>query len=276
MARQFLTVAEELLEHAECIADFFETHGYTVKIEHREIGYPYTPTLWCRRAPTKIIVELYAAAPLDRLTAWAAYARSCSRDTRVALTLPEGPQRRLEDETKLRDLGIGLYLSNGARAFEAIPPLDMALNVELPQLETLDPKMRRVLGTVYEQFSRSQWREGFEDACQVVEVLGRKYLNDGLISGRITLVTEAGRPRRLTPAQVDKLTLGRLGEAFSQIQNQNYSDAAIGKVLTRINKDRVGVAHHKSKPATEARLRKNVGQHMWSVITALKELLQVS
>lgn len=273
MARHFLTVAEELLEHAECVADFFEARGYTVKIERTEIGYPYTPTLSCRRTPTKLLVELYATVPQDRLTAWGAYARSCSKDTRVALALPQDASRRPEDDAKLRELGIGLYLSDGTTTVEAIVPLDMALNVKLPELKTLPPKMRTVLGPVYEQFERSQWREGFGEACQAVEVLGREYLKAGVGTGRITLVTTAGKTRNLTQAQIDRLTLGRLGEAFGQIQNQNYSDAAVGKVLTRINKDRVGVAHHKSKPSTEARLRKNVGQHMWRVIAALRELL---
>lgn len=276
MARQFLTVAEELLEHAECIADFFEARGYTVKLEHMELGYPYTPTLRCRRTPTTILVELYAAIPHDRLAAWAAYARSSNRDTRVGLALPENTPRRPQDDAMLRELGIGLFLSDGTKTIEAIAPLDMALNIKLPELKTFSPKMRKVLGPVYEQFERSQWREGFEEACQAVEVLGRRYLTDGIGTGRITLVTKAGKGRSLTQAQIDKLTLGGLGEAFGQIQNQNYSDAAVAKVLTLINKDRVGVAHHKSKPATEARLRKNVGQHMWRVFAALKELLQTT
>jgi hypothetical protein len=148
----------------------------------------------------------------------------------------------------------------------------MALNVSLPKLETPPSQMRKILGPVYEQFNRSQWREGFEDACQAVETHARRYLAKGLASGRIALVTAKGKSRSLTTAQIDKLTLGQLAVAFAEIQNQNHADASIAKVLARINKDRVGVAHHKAKPATEARLRKNVGRHMWSVIAALKEL----
>jgi hypothetical protein len=273
MARQFLTVAEELLEHGECVADFFAERGYAVKVEHMEIGYPYTPTLQCRRPPTTLLVELYASVPHDRVTAWTRYARSCSRDTRIALALPHDAPRRPEDDSKLRSLGVGLYLSDGTKVEEAIAPRDMAVNVQLPELKTLPPKMRKVLGPVYEQFERSQWREGFEAACQAVEALGRKYLRDGMRAGRIVLVTKAGKVRSLTHKQIDRLTLGQLAEAFAQIQNQNYSDATVAKVLIRLNKDRVGVAHHKTKPATEARLRKNVGQHMWNVVAALKELL---
>ena len=66
MARQFLTVAEELLEHAECVADFLEERGYAIKIEQMEIGYPYAPTLRCRRPPTTLLVELYGPVPHER------------------------------------------------------------------------------------------------------------------------------------------------------------------------------------------------------------------
>lgn len=274
MDRQFLTVAVELLEHAECVADFFEERGYTVKVEHMEIGYPYTPTLRCRRSPTTVLVELYGTVPHDRLTAWTRYAKSRNRDTRVALALPQNTPRQPEDDSKLRELGVGLYLSDGTKVEEAIAPHDMAVNVQLPELKTLPPKMRKVLGPVYDQFDRSQWREGFEEACQAVEALGRKYLKDGIDAGRIVLVTQIGKMRSLTSEQIDKLTLGQLSDAFGQIQNQNYSDATIAKVVTLINKDRIGVVHHKAKAATEARLRKNVGQHMWSVVAVLKELLQ--
>jgi hypothetical protein len=71
------------------------------------------------------------------------------------------------------------------------------------------------------------------------------------------------------------LTLGQLAEAFGQIQNQNHADSIVGKVLALLNKDRVGVVHHKTKWTTEARLRRNVGKHMWNVVAALKELLGV-
>jgi hypothetical protein len=238
VARQFLTVADELLEHAECVANFLEGRGYSVKIEQFEIGYPYTPTLRCRRAPTTLFVDVYGVVMLDRVTAWTRWAKSRNRDTRIALALPQDAPRRSEDDAILRDMGVGLYLSDGATTQEAMAAKDMALNVELPELSTLPLKMRRVLGPVYDQFDHSQWREGFEDACQAVEVLSRKYLSEGVASGRIVLVTRAGKTRHLSSRAIDKLTMGQL-----------------------------------AKPTTEARLRRNVGQHMWTVVAILKELL---
>jgi hypothetical protein len=75
--------------------------------------------------------------------------------------------------------------------------------------------LRKALGPVYEQFDRSHWREDFEEACQAVEVLSRKYINDGIAAGRIVLITKAGNIRTLTPQKIDKLTLGQLAEAFA-------------------------------------------------------------
>ena len=70
--------------------------------------------------------------------------------------------------------------------------------------------------------------------------------------------------------------MGELAATFGNIIIQNYSDRVIAEALATLNKDRTNVAHRKVKAATEVRLRKNVGQHMWVVVTALKELLGVT
>ncbi len=69
------------------------------------------------------------------------------------------------------------------------------------------------------------------------------------------------------------MTLGQLAKTFADIQNQNQADALIGKTLKKVNTDRVGVVHHKSKARTETRLRTNVGQRMWAIVNALRYLL---
>ena len=68
--------------------------------------------------------------------------------------------------------------------------------------------------------------------------------------------------------------MGRLAGVFAKIQNQNRADSLIGKTFNSINKDRIGVAHHKAKKVTENRLRKNVGNHMWSMINAFKVVVK--
>jgi len=270
--RVYSTLSVRLQEYAEAAAIHFENHGYKVYTEKRELGFPYTPTLLCRRHSTTIIVEVSNRVLLDRVNAWISYARSCNRDTRVAICLPPKTTISPEVENHLRQRGAGLYTMQGADAIERIPPRDMALNVALPPLNTLPRQLQRLLGSAYEQFHRSQWREGFEDACQALEVEARRYLKAGIRSGRISVMGASG-PRNPTPQQIDRMTMGRLANAFTNIQNQNHLDAQIGQVLAAINADRVGVAHHKSKAKTEKSLRAHVGQHMWAIVVAMKDML---
>ena len=91
-------------------------------------------------------------------------------------------------------------------------------------------------------------------------------------SSRIRLVSSTG-PRILTDRQIDRLTMGQLALAFSQIQNQNKADAVVSQALNDIYPDRNAVAHHKSKAETERRLRSNVGEHMWTIVKAMKEMI---
>ena len=66
--------------------------------------------------------------------------------------------------------------------------------------------------------------------------------------------------------------MGQLAVSFSRILAPTHLDEVIGQALARLNKDRVGVAHHKRRKVTENRLRKNVGRNMWIIVQALSEL----
>ncbi len=272
MARRFLTVPEELEYYADLAADYLEQHGYDVAVEHRELGYPYAPTLRCERAPTTLLVEVDSGIRRDRTSDWIGYTRSSSTDIRIALAMPTDSARAADDETWLRAEGVGLYLCGDDLVQEAIPPLDMSLNLQPPNLASLDREIRRVLGPIYEQFGRSQWREGFKDACQAVEFEAREYLKRHVALGRLTFVTSAGRQRLLSSEQIDRMTMGQLAGAFGDIETQTYSDSMAGEALRLLNTDRVNITHHSTRPETEEALRKNVGQHMWRVVAALKEL----
>ncbi|MGA7192496.1 MAG: hypothetical protein WBW94_02620 [Anaerolineales bacterium] len=270
----FTTVAPRLLEYAEAAADYFKTHGYKVYPEKMELGFPYTPTILCRRGATTLMLEV-SNRLLDekRTTAWIGYAKSSTKDTRVAICLPPKVEIPTEIESNLRILGMGLYfVQNDNTLLERIPPRDLALQIQLPELNSLSHKLQSLLGSVYEQFERSHWREGFEDVCQVLENEARDYLKKGIKSGRITIVSSRG-PRNPTQNRINKMTMGQLAIAYSSIQNQNYLDAQIGKTLNKINTDRVGVAHYKSKPRTEKKLRANVGQDIWAIITLLQKMV---
>jgi len=272
MPRKFKTIPDELLAHAEVVADHFENHGFTVRVERSELGFPYTPTFLCKRQTTTIIAELDSQVRKDRLQAWLRYCRSCGKDTRLAMCLPSSFTLPADDVAFLRQSGIGIYVAFSDRLDEQHAPTDLALNVQLPQLNTLAPGVREFLGPAYEQFQRTQWREGFEDACQALETEARRYLKKWIRTGRITIVGKRG-PVTLTTKQINKMTMGALAKTFKQIQAQNHADTIIGQALATINRDRVGVVHHKKKVATENRLRRNVGQHMWTIVAALKELI---
>lgn len=270
----FTTVSTRLLEYADATANHFKIHGYKIYPEKIELGFPYTPTILCKRSATTLVVEV-SNKLLDenRLNAWVGYAKSCTKDTRIAICLPPKVIVSPQEENILKTLGVGLYIAQGEnQIMERIPPKDLALQIELPQLASLSRKLQGLLGSAYEQFDRSHWREGFEDACQVFETEARKYLKHGIKISRITIMGSTG-PRNPTPQQIDKMTIGQLAKTFSNIQNQNYLDVQIGKTLDVINGDRIGVVHHKAKLKTEKKLRANVGQHMWSMIQVLKQVV---
>jgi hypothetical protein len=155
---------------------------------------------------------------------------------------------------------------------ELLPPHDLALNVALPELRSFSPALRRILGPVYEKFNRGDWREGFEEACLVLETEARNYLKEGIRSTRITILDKRGAPNNPTLTKVGRMTLGQLASVFARIQSQNHTDSLLAGILPKINPDRIGVVHKKRTVAAENRLRKNVGKNMWMLINALKAI----
>jgi hypothetical protein len=148
--------------------------------------------------------------------------------------------------------------------------MDVALNAQLPEFSALHPRLRKLLAPVYEKFDRSERREGFGEACEAVETEARRYLLEGLRRGRIALVSPKGKPIALSEVQVKRLTLGQLHDQFNNIQSPNQRDSIIAAVLKAILDDRNGLRHEKRKAATEARLRANVGKHMWAKCSGLE------
>lgn len=268
-SNKFKTVPDELVEFAEACATHFGNNGYRVLIEREELGFPYTPTLIATRKPVTLILEVSNKIDPARLEAWTRYGKSCGGDTRVALCVPYIVAVSNEQIEGLRALSLGFYVIFKDHVAEHIAPIDLALNVSLPPLESLPERTRELLGSAYDQFSRSHWREGFEDACQVLETEARGYLRKWSKTGRIKIVGKTG-PVTLTAAQINHMTIGQLAKKFGQIQAQNHDDSLIEKLLLGLNKDRVGVVHHKKRAWTEKRLRTNVGQHMWKSIAGLR------
>ena len=68
--------------------------------------------------------------------------------------------------------------------------------------------------------------------------------------------------------------MGQLAARFSRIVQQTHADRVIGDALKAVNPNRIGVSHHKRRATSEARLRRDVGNQMWLIIGALKEIDQ--
>lgn len=269
--RTYKTVGTDLVEYADRLFDHLEGLGYRVRLEYDELGYPFTPTFVCERKPTRVLVEISAKIERSRVEAWVRYAKSTGKDTRFAVGLPHQAVPDGGEIARLGEQDVGLYSIGEDRINELLPPGDLGLNVALPDANSLPNKLRVLLGSAYEQFGRQQWREGFEDACQALEVEARKYLAKWSKTGRIQIIDKNGNARTLTKTEINKMTMGQLAKTFNNIQAQNLNDSVIAKALNRLNQDRVGVVHHKKKALTEKRLRANVGQHMWVIVAALKK-----
>jgi len=266
----FRTVPEELLDCAEWVAAWFASRGFTVTPERIELGYPYTPTILCRRQQTRVVLEVMASVDIARLKEWVAYGKSAGQDFRVAVCVPATV--RLPDQVvgSLKALGIGCYIVESGNVEERLVAADLAINVQLPDPSKLPRRARELLGPAYDQFLHAQWREGFEEACQGFESEVRRYLKRH--RKRIKVQTKKGAVS-LSVRTIDRMTMGQLAGIFERIQNLNRAEGLIRDTLKTVNRDRVAVVHHKSRRTTETRLRRNVGRHMWSLINAMREVI---
>jgi hypothetical protein len=271
--QKFLTIPEELLEVADAIVAKLKQSGYTVSIEKIEYGFPFTPCLVGKRGQTKVIVEVLSKPADKRIEQWKSFCRSCSKDTRFALAAPETAGGIMGQIERLRKDGIGLFsFTNDKQILEKVSPKDLAVNVNLPSLADFCHRFRKLMGPAFEKVADGYWREGFEDACLVVEQQAREHLISGIRSQRIIILDNNGKDATPQISKVRKYTLGQLAGAFRRIKNQNAHDAMILRTLPFVNPDRVRVVHHRNTHSTEAKLRKNVGQHMWALIACMKEL----
>lgn len=272
----FVTVPEELLACATAAAQHFGTLGYRVRVEPHQFDYPYAPTLVCKRDRTTLIIEVQGRLDRGRLEDWARYAKSLNKDVRIAVVMPASSSLPVDIENELRDEDLGLYRDRGAALVEVLAPKDLAVNFALPSRDSLHPRIQRALGRAYEQLDHSNWREAFEEICQALETHARDFLKREVASrGPGAFIDAKGKPYSLSVARVDKMTLGQLAIAFAEVSTATHSTSVITRALTRVNGNRVGVVHHKTASKTEQRLRRSVGQDVYTAIAALKILLKV-
>jgi hypothetical protein len=124
---------------------------------------------------------------------------------------------------------------------------------------------------IAQAMSFSEWREGFEEACNAFEEEARRYLKRWSKTGRVKIQTKHG-PKQLTPTEINKLTMGALRDKFTHILGPTLLDSMIEEALEKVNPDRVERIHRRRAKRTESRLRSNVGRHMWLIVNVLKRM----
>jgi hypothetical protein len=266
----YLTVADELIEYADGAIRYFRNKGHAIKVEPEDLGFPYTPTFTAKLSHTLVICDVQDRVNVDRTLEWVQYARTCQRDTRVIVALAGSVMVKPRDEQKLSAFGVGVLMCSAENCYEKLIAIDQALALSLPELTTLPPKVRRVLAPAYDQFARGDWREGFKTACQSFELEARSYLEKALRLGKVQLVTPTGKYSKVKPATISRATQGQLAGYYRTIAAPNKTEAFLEQALARLNDDRVRAIHYGTSGHTEARLRRNVGQHMLVIINALK------
>ena len=244
-------------------------HGHAVKIEPQQLGYPSVPTFAAKRAQTTMFIQIGRNPKIAFLDAWTKYGKSCPRDTRIIFATDKQPTPSAIQFLQINR--IGLYLYSAGQVVVLLPPHDLAINIGLPNLADFNRKVRRWLAPTYEEFERGDWSGGFEEACKLLEEKARIYFRVFSQSGRIMVMTKTG-PSNISRQAIEKLTIGQLKDKFAMIVSPTGDDQQVGDALARINVDRICVAHKKNRATTVRRLRKNVGHHMWVIISALQIL----
>lgn len=265
--RKFRTVPDELLHVSEAAADFMNDRGFIVRTERQDLGFPYCPTLFCKRDHTTCVVEVVTTVDPEKMRAWVSYGKSCGHDFRVMYAVSASAALQTKSRDLLAEHGVGLLELDKAICEERVVAQDLSLNVELPPLRSMARAVKILVGLAYEHFDRGNWREGFEAAAQALEAEARRYLKRH--AARIVFVG-----KQITAREIDRMTLGALAKTFRTIQNQNLDDKQIGATLHAINKDRIGVVHHRGRRRAESRLRANVGRHMWAICGAMKHVVK--
>ncbi len=277
MAGTFLTVPDEVLGLAELAEAHFRGAGYTVRIEQAMIDLPGTPTLTLRRSPATQFVLVRKKIDQKEADIWVRYCRSRTTDSRFAVCVPMYVNIGAADLAKLRGLGIGVYCemvtADGSRdLISLVDGRDLAFNAALPDLNTLKPKVRKLVAAFYEEFERGDWRRSFRDACTILEEKCRSRLLQNVKLGRAQY-QRGGKLRTPNAKEVNRMTLGQIKEVFCGLVAQNQIEANICKALTKLNPLRIRITHRPSSAATERRLRAEAGSSMWTIINSLGALI---
>lgn len=268
----FNTVGTDLEGAATSAIGYFRGRGYAVRAEPYEFDYPMTPTIRCTRGRAKLFVDVTADFRESTVDAWIAYAKTRDHETSLALLVRTPPGLTMEEVAALRAKKVGLYSYGDGQITELVPPADLAVNISLPSLSQLQAADRKKLQPCFDKIDRGEWIDGFRDACQVLENKARELLKDGVRRSRISFVSEKGKSRNYTIARIGKMTQGQLAHAYGEIQNPTQLDIVLERALMRVNGARVKAVHKTHTAKNDAKIRVQVGQHLWTIVSAFKQI----
>jgi hypothetical protein len=270
MAREFLTLPDELQALANKLWEELTSRGYRLVREPDPLELPSTPTIKAVRDHEThyFLVRLdWAEIEVDQ---WHRFACSCPTETRVSICCPKKiPNRRL---TRLHASGIGLCVSNNEDFFQQADSRDLAFHAKAPDRSSLKPKVRRLLGASLDRLDRGDWRPAFEDACGILEEECRAYLLKNQKMGRVKFISGT-KVKVPSPLEIRKMTLGALRNVFCSMVSQNHIEANLCSALTKLTPDRNRRTHKKRARNSEAVVRKRVGTHFWLINNALSLLV---
>lgn len=269
---QFNTVGSDLEGAAVAAVEYFREKGFAVKVEPYEFDYPSTPTIRCTRGKAKLFIEAASAVNQGGVDAWVAYAKTREHETSLGLLVRTPPGLSLEDVAALRRQRVALYSYSSGAIEELVPPSDLAVNIALPSLEGLKPAHKRLLQPSFEKIERGEWIDGFRDACQALEDTARELLKDGVKRGRVAFTSKAGKVLNYSIKEIGKMPQGALARAYAEIQKPTQSDIVLSRALKMVNKARIAAVHKTQKAKNDAKIRVQVGQHLWTVVSAFRQL----
>lgn len=268
----FNTVGSDLEGAAIAAVDYFRGKGFSVKIEPYEFDYPATPTVRCTRGSAKLFVEATSTFNQDVIDSWVAYAKTREKETSLALLVRIPPGLSLEEVAALKRQRIGLYSYSDSAIQEVVPPADLAVNISLPSISDLKRIHKLKLLSPFEKIDRGEWIDGFRDACQALEDTARELLKDGVRRGRVAFMRKNGNQITYTSVKINKMTQGELARVYSEIQNPTQTDMVLCRALKMINKARIAAVHKTHSAKNNARMRMQIGKHLWTIVAAFRQL----
>ncbi len=272
MARRYVTLSQDLIEFADSAADYLEEEGYRVSVELASLHYPNTPTLVGKRGATEYIVEVASIAVSSNFVNWSHYGRARGKETFVALVLPEACNVSTDELAKLRVRGIGMCSATATALSVVLEPVDLSMTVGIPDLKSEKLKVQKILKPPFKKIADGSIVDGFKDAAAAFEDEARTHLKNGVATGRLVFVTPAGNPKVLTAKKISKLTLGQLGEAYSEIVAPTQADELARRAISSILKDRNDATHASRKPVILRRIKKNTPLHAQAILNAVRAL----